>query len=232
MDGTTKTRDIELYNQWKETGDKKALGKLIDQLNPLIYSEVKRQSGTLPVQALSAEAKKWAIKAIQTYDPTQGAAISTHTKNYLQKVRRMNYRYQNMVRLPENLQLQYHNYNSAVTNLTDRLNREPTDAELSQELGWSKAAVVKYKGGLYADLVESASMKPTEATQFNQDKIVYDYILSQLTPEERIILDNAKVKSVPEVAEMLGVNVNRYQYLKKQLTKKIEKIRSEASTLV
>lgn len=228
MDGSTKSKDLELYNHWKETGDKKALGQLINQLSPLIYSEVRRQSGTLPVQALSAESKKWAIKAIQTYDPSKGTALSTHVTGYLRKVRRMNYKFQNMVRLPENLQLKYNQYSTALNNLTDRLNREPTDVELAQELGWSKAATVKYRNSLYKDLTESGAQKPTEAFQFNQNKILYDYIISQLTPEERIILDNVKTVSSTELAKMIGVNVNGLNYRKEKLRKKIQQIQAEA----
>jgi DNA-directed RNA polymerase specialized sigma subunit len=222
-----KRRDQELYESWKETGDKKTLGELVNQLNPLIYSEVKRASGSLPTSALSAEAKKWTYKAIQTYDPTKGASISTHVVGYLPKIRRMNYKFQNMVRLPENLQLKYHDYNQAVTNLSDRLNRDPSDEEIAKELNWSKAATVKYKSGLYADLVESAAMKPTEYKQFDNNKILYDYIMSQLTTEEKLIFDNKGTMPASELASKLGVNINRLNYLSSKLIEKIKTLKQD-----
>lgn len=226
MTSDVKKKDQELYEAWKNTGDKKVLGQLMSQLNPLIYSEVKRASGSLPTTALSAEAKKWTIKAIQSYDPSKGASISTHVVGYLPKIRRMNYKFQNMVRLPENLQLKYHEFNQAVTGLSDRLNRDPSDEEIAKELNWSKAAVVKYKGGLYADLVESASMKPTEFVQFNNDKILYDHIMDQLTPEEKFIFDNNKTMPASELADKLGVNINRLNYLKSKLIDKIKGLKT------
>jgi DNA-directed RNA polymerase specialized sigma subunit len=222
-----KRRDQELYESWKETGDKKTLGELVNQLNPLIYSEVKRASGSLPTSALSAEAKKWTYKAIQTYDPTKGASISTHVVGYLPKIRRMNYKFQNMVRLPENLQLKYHDYNQAVTNLSDRLNRDPSDEEIAKELNWSKAATVKYKSGLYADLVESAAMKPTEYKQFDNNKILYDYIMSQLTTEEKLIFDNKGTMPASELASKVGVNINRLNYLSSKLIEKIKTLKQD-----
>jgi DNA-directed RNA polymerase specialized sigma subunit len=222
-----KRRDQELYESWKETGDKKTLGELVNQLNPLIYSEVKRASGSLPTSALSAEAKKWTVKAIQTYDPTKGASISTHVVGYLPKIRRMNYKFQNMVRLPENLQLKYHDYNQAVTNLSDRLNRDPSDEEIAKELNWSKAATVKYKGGLYADLVESAAMKPTEYKQFDNNKILYDYIMGQLTTEEKLIFDNKGTMPASELASKVGVNINRLNYLSSKLIEKIKTLKQD-----
>lgn len=222
-----RSKDQELFDQWKKTGSKQDLGKLVNQLSGVIFQEVNRQSGTLPSAALSAEAKKWAIKGIQSYDPSKGTQLSTHVTNYLQRVRRMNYKYQNAVRLPENMQMQYRAWNMANQELADQLNRDPTEEELAKHLGWSKPQVVKYKNSLYSDLVESASDKPAEYTQYNENAELMDYLLSQLTHDEKFILDNVKEMPAPQIAAKLGVNINRYNYLKKQLQKKIEKIKAE-----
>jgi len=222
-----RSKDQELFDQWKKTGSKQDLGKLVNQLSGVIFQEVNRQSGTLPSAALSAEAKKWAIKGIQTYDPSKGTQLSTHVTNYLQRVRRMNYKYQNAVRLPENMQMQYRAWNMANQELADQLNRDPTEEELAKHLGWSKPQVVKYKNSLYSDLVESASDKPAEYTQYNENAELMEYLLSQLTHDEKFILDNVKEMPAPQIAAKLGVNINRYNYLKKQLQKKIEKIKAE-----
>src|ERR1022692_154472 len=183
-----RTADMDAYNHWKQTGDKTSLGLLVKQLHPVIYSQVERVSGTLPKAALSAEAKKWTVKAIESYDPTKGAALATHVLNYLPKIRRLNYKFQNSARLPENLQLQYTNFQTGVSHLQETLNREPTDEEIAKQLGWSKPLVTRFKASLYDDLVESASQRPNEVTQFNDNKFLLDHILSQLTPEEKFIL--------------------------------------------
>lgn len=222
-----RSKDQELFDQWKKTGSKAHLGALVNQLSGVIYQEVNRQSGSLPSSALSAEAKKWAIKGIQTYDPSKGTQLSTHVTNYLQRVRRLNYKYQNAVRLPENMQLLYRQWNASNQELSDQLNRDPTEDELAKSLGWSKAQVVKYKNSLYSDLVESASDKPAEFSRYNESAELMTYLLSQLTHEEKFILDNVKEMPAPQIAEKLGVNINRYNYLKKQLQKKIEKIKNE-----
>ena len=222
-----RSKDQELFDQWKKTGSKQHLGALVNQLSGVIYQEVNRQAGTLPNSALSGEAKRWAIKAIQSYDPSKGTQLSTHVTNYLQRVRRMNYKYQNAVRLPENMQMQYRQWNSTHQELTDQLNREPTDEELAKSLGWSKPQVIKYRNSLYSDLIESASDRPTEFTQYNEGAELMAYLISQLTHEEKFILDNVKTMPAPKIAEKLGVNINRYNYIKKQLQKKIEKIKED-----
>lgn len=222
-----KKKDIELYEQWKANGDKQALGQLIKQLHPVIYSEVRRTSGTLPESALSAEAKKWTIKALQTYDPSKGVALSTHVMNYLPKVRRLNYKFQNAARLPENMQLQYTEFRNAVSHLETTLNREPTDEEIAKQLGWSKPLVLRFKGSLYEDLIESGSQRPHEVAQFNENKFLMDHLLSKLDDTEKLILFNSKAMSSQELADKLGVSISRLNYLKLKLRDKISGIKSE-----
>lgn len=226
--GNLKNKDQEAYEKWKASGSKKDLGILMNQLGPIIYSEVSRASGSLPTAALSAEAKKWAFKAIQTYDSSKGTAISTHVMNYLPKIRRMNYKFQNAVRLPENMQLKFHEFNHAQAMLTDELNRDPTDEELAKKLGWSKPQTVKFKNSLYSDLIESNSERASEFTQFNTQAILMEHVMSQLDYKEKFILDNTKLMSSTELASKLGVNLNRLNYLKAKLIEKIRTIQLES----
>lgn len=220
-------KDQEFFDSWKRTGSKKDLGALINSLNPIIYSEVKRVSGSLPPAALAAEAKNWTVKAIQSYDPSKGTTLSTHVMNYLPKVRRMNYKFQNAVRLPENMQLQFHDFNQGLTRLTDQLNREPTDDELAKHIGWSKAHTIKFKNSLYADLIESGTERPNEFTTFNENAILMEHLMSQLSSEEKYILENSKGMSSTELAKKLDININRLNYLKSKLVDKIKSIKTD-----
>ena len=222
-----RTKDIDAYNHWKATGDKTSLGLLVRQLYPVIYSQVDRVSGTLPKAALSAEAKKWTVKAIESYDPSRGASLSTHVMNYLPKVRRLNYKFQNSARLPENLHLQYTNFQNAVSHLQESLNREPTDEEISKHLGWSKPLVIKFKGSLYEDLVESGTQRPVETIQFNSNSMLMDHLMTQLDETEKYILASNKVVPASEMCAKLGVNISRLNYLKAKLITKIEGIKRD-----
>lgn len=222
-----KERDLELYHAWKNTGDKAALGALIKQLSPVVYSEVRRVSGTLPESALSAEAKKWTVHALQNFDPSKGVAVSTHVTNYLPKVRRLNYKYQNSARLPENLQLQFTEFKNAQSHLENTLNREPTDAELAAHLGWGKAVTVRLKNSLYEDLVESVVQRPSEITQFNENKLLMDHLMSKLDEQEKFLLLNSKEMPAQDLAKKLGVNISRLNYLKSKLKDKIQAIKTE-----
>jgi DNA-directed RNA polymerase specialized sigma subunit len=222
-----KTKDMEVFNTWKQTGSKEALGLLMKQLQPMVYSQVERVSGTLPKAALSAEAKKWTINAIQSYDPTRGTALASHVMNYLPKIRRLNYKYQNSARLPENLQLQYTTFQTAVSQLQETLGRDPTDEETAKELGWGKPLVTRFKASLYDDLVESASPRMAEVSQFNDNKFLLDHIMANLNPQEKFILGEANDLSAKEAAAKLGVNISRLNYLKSKLRDKILGMKQE-----
>jgi DNA-directed RNA polymerase specialized sigma subunit len=203
------------------------LGQLVKQLHPVIYSQVERVSGTLPKSALSAEAKKWTVKALESYDPTRGVAVSTHVMNYLPKIRRLNYKFQNSARLPENLQLEYTNFTTGVSHLEETLGREPNDEEIAEHLGWSKPLVTKFKGSLYSDLVESASQRPSEVTQFNSNRFLMDHIMSQLDAQEKFILLESNDMPAQQAANKLGVSLSRWNYLKSKLKDKLLAIKTE-----
>jgi len=220
-------RDQELYQKWKDTGSKRDLGNLVNQLSPILHKEVHRVSGSLPTAGLMAEAKVWAAKAIQTYDPSKGTLLSTHVTNYLPKIRRSNYKYQNAARMPENKTLQFQNYTNVVNDLTEELNREPTDDEVAKKIGWTKNQTFKYRNSIFSDLIESSSARPAEYTQFNESALLMEYLLEQLTEEEKFILEKSKTMSSTQMANKLGVNINRYNYLKSKLVDKIKKIQRE-----
>lgn len=222
-----KAKDLELYNKWKQTGHKKDLSNLVNHLSPILYKEVGRASGTLPVTALNAEAKNWAIKAIHTYNPSLGFALSTHVTNYVQRVRRMNYKYQHVARLTEDMKRDYPDYKLAITHLEDELNREPTEDEIAHKLGWSKAKVVRFRERVFSDDIEDTEQHPAEVDQYSDQPLLMRQIIDRLTPEEKFIFMNKGTMSTTKLAEKLGVNTNRFNYLHKKLVDKIKDLKDE-----
>lgn len=222
-----KSKDLLLYNNWNANKSKKNLTTLVDHLSPLIYKEVSRAAGTLPIAALNAEGKNWTIKAIHSYDPSRGFALSTHVTNYLQRVRRMNYKYQHVAKLPENMKMEFPLYNNAIAQLTESLNRDPTEDEIASYLGWTKGKVVKFKERIYSDLIDSGEDNTEEIDKFSDENLLMHHIISQLNPEEKIILNHKGKISSTELAEKLGVNNNRLNYLQNKLITKIKNLKLE-----
>jgi DNA-directed RNA polymerase specialized sigma subunit len=230
-----KTNDLEFFNRWKTTGSKEDLGKLVSQFEPLMFKQVKRQAGSIPQSALSSEAKKQTIIAMERYDPSTGAALSTLLFNRLNKLKRLNSKYQNAVRLPENQHYTFTEFNNSVERLKESLNREPNEMELASDLGWAKKEVKRMKDRLYSDLYESGTDVATPFTKFDNTKILKGLVEENLDPQEKIIWDNVqlskeKQKSVPELAQAMGININRYQYVKGKMVTKIRRLQNDLGT--
>lgn len=222
-----KSKDFTLYNKWKDSQSKEDMSKLVQHLQPLIYKEVSRASGTLPVAALNAEGKVWAVKAIKSYDPSKGFALSTHVTNYLQRVRRMNAKYQLIARLPEDMKYDYPKYNLAIATLSDELNRDPTDDEIAAHLGWSKGLVIRFKKRIYAERLEDGDLHPQEVTAFDDNSLKMRELFKHLTPDEKFLLENKGKMSATQLANKLGVNNNRLNYLQNKLVNKIKGLKVE-----
>jgi RNA polymerase primary sigma factor len=222
-----KSKDAQLYNNWAQTKSKEDMTKLVNHLSPLIYKEVSRAAGTLPIAALNAEGKNWTIQAIKTFKPEKGFALSTHVSNYLQRVRRLNVKYQHAARLPENMKWDWNKYNNSLQQLTDEHNREPTEEEMAAHLGWSKGMVIRFKKRTYSDLLEGGQEHASELSQYSDDSLLMNNLISRLSEEEKTILYNKGKMNATQLAAKLGVNNNRLNYLQNKLVDKITAIKTE-----
>lgn len=157
----TKQRELELWERYRY-GDKEALGPLIISLDPLIQNQVDKFSKTpLPRNSIEAEARRLAVKALEDYDPNK-AGLSTHVTNHMKHLQRFVSEYQNVGRIPENRSLAISKYLNLKTGLTEKLNREPTILELSDELAWSVSEVSRMEQELRNDLTMSPSASDEE----------------------------------------------------------------------
>jgi DNA-directed RNA polymerase sigma subunit (sigma70/sigma32) len=151
QDKTTKQHELELWQQYR-AGDKKALGKLVVSLNPLIQYQVERYArAPLPRTALEAEARRLAVRSFQDYNPDK-AGLSTHVMNHMKHLQRYVANYQNVGRIPENRAITISRFSNIKSYLEESLNRPPTVIELADELQWSPAEVSRMERELRNDL--------------------------------------------------------------------------------
>jgi DNA-directed RNA polymerase specialized sigma subunit len=226
------SNDQELYRTWKTNPSKENMSKLVQALMPIINREVTRQSGSVATSVLRGTGMEWAIKAIKSYDDSKGVKLSTHVANYVQKIRRVNYTFQNAARLPENLQMEYGNFKVAKDDLSNELGRDPTEVELASRLGWKKHTVANLQKRLYQDVVESGSTQSTAVTGFNPNGVLLEMVRNSLDPQEVMVFDNQiKEKkdqlSNTDLAKKLGVNQNRLQYIRRKVVDKARALQVE-----
>jgi DNA-directed RNA polymerase specialized sigma subunit len=227
-------QDLALWRAWKKSPTDANLSALLQQVGPLIQREVNRWAGSLARPVLEAEAKRLAVKAFETYDPTRGAALGTHVANMLLKLSRLSYSNQNVARLPENKLLQFHGYNLAHAQLSDELGRPPTTDELADHLAWSIPQLERFRRAIsHQELLESGGAAPDGNSgglfeTDSQDHTV-DFVHHDLAPMQKLIFEHltgyggAEVLSNQEIMKKLGLTQGRYSYLKGQMVTAVER---------
>lgn len=232
-----KENDIRLWETYTQTKDPFDRKKVMDVMAPLIHSRVQKWKGPIPEDILHAKAYQLAAKALDTYDPSRGAALSTHIVNSLGPLSRTVYTYQNTARLPENITLQIHSYQVAKDHLSNDLGREPTTAELHESLGWSVPELNRMESYLRRDLTESVGSVQGSFYSSHEDKELdaVSAIYFDLLPEEKQLFEmltgfHGKPKLTTEqMLHTLGITQAQLSYKKTLLTKKIAAMTSRIS---
>ena len=226
-----KTTDIELWRQWKKTGNTTDLQALLNQMHPILMREVLKWAPSMSKSYLEGEAKRLAVEAFKTYDPNQGTALSTYVASRLPKLSRSVYSTQNAGRLSETKNLLYHSYNTATNDLRDRHGREPTNEELADHLGWSVKKLDSYqRQSQRKEFVESED-HPEGAEA--EDHLV-DFIYHDLTPLQQSIFEHTTgYQGKPKltgsaIMKKLNITQGQLSYQKTLMVRAVEKAKGGA----
>jgi len=215
--------EMEHYENYKRTGSIRDRTRTVMALKPVLFKKHQQLAGSLPDSALSAEITKHAINGIDSYDPTKGAKLSTHVFNHIAQASRLNYTYQNVVRMSEDKQQgKFKHYKKALDDLNSELNQEPTDEQIAERLGWRVKEVVDLKSGLFSDIFESRQEVAAESSQFSDDKTRMNFLMENLNPEEtKFFRDKTSGMNQTDMAARHGMDVNKLNYTGRKLTDKV-----------
>lgn len=224
-----KNRDLELWKRWKRTRSQRDLEALLKQMRGVIMKNARKWSGALPIEVLEIEANKIAVQAFDTYNPNAGTALSTHLTNYLQKLSRKTYKYQNPARLPEHRQIKFYMYQNMVQNFVDEHGRDPSIDEIADALGWNRKEVARIVKETRATYVESVG-KPAE---FSWDEGIadedIDFFYHDLSPEDKVLFEHTTgyggkpVLSPNKLAKKMGIPLSTLYYKRNNLATRIRK---------
>lgn len=219
---TAAERDLELWRRWKKRPTDVHATALLQQVNPLVQKEVNRWSGTLARPVIELEAKRLAMEAMGTYQPTRGAAVGTHVMNRLRKLSRLPYTHQNAARMPEYQTLKFHTHNLAKTALEDKLGRSPTIDELSKELSWPKPYLANFQKSLRQEFIESGVPAPMFDIDSGEAGTV-DFVYNDLSPTQKELFQystgygGAKVLTNPQIMRKMRMTQGQLSYQKRRL---------------
>lgn len=231
MDPAVKSKDLELWKQWKKTQSSLDLQKLLDQMSPIVNREVNKWAPSMSRSLLEAEGKRLAVEAFKQYDPNRGVALSTFVASRLPKLSRLVYGTQNAARVSETKALGYNAYYVAHTELKDKHGREPSVVELSDHLAWSPKKVEQFqRQALRKEFVESEEHPDMGE---DADDYLVDFIYHDLTPLQQKIFEytsgyrGSPLLSGKEIMTKLGITQGQLSYQKNLLVQHIEKARGK-----
>jgi len=228
-------RDQRMFKEWKNAvGYKKeqALEALMQSLMGPIMTAVNMYTSGSPVARpiLETQGKIYAVEALQEYDPSRSTNLSTYVLTAVKnKLYRYNGMHQNVARIPEAKIQQIAPYRAAVSDLTQKMGRDPSSAEIADHLGVPLKHVTKLEKMMRRDLLQSGPGGFDELSQFEHDENYERAMLAyySLTPDEQQVFDyslgaHGKQKlSNNEIASKLKMSAGRVSQLRTSIADKL-----------
>src|SRR6516162_4654201 len=234
----TRQEQIELAARIKK-GDQKARAWMIKANLRLVVKIARDYSNLgLPLLDLISEGNIGLMKAVERFDPAKGGRLSTYGAWWIkQSIKRAMANQSKTIRLPVHLIDKIYKLNRAAHKMSEELGREPTDEELSEEIGISRTKLSQLKTVSIRPASLDAPISDDDSTEFGEivgdedartpfelfrDKNMRDELselLQVLDDREREIifkrfgLDGGKPKTLEELGKKFGVTRERIRQL-------------------
>jgi DNA-directed RNA polymerase specialized sigma subunit len=131
------------WKSWKSAPSPKSATSLLDAADPVIEQAARTHVGDVN-PLVKAKARRMALSAFQTYDPSKGK-LRNHIFSNLQGLKRYNAQTTTPVKVPERLMLDRRTLATAQNELDDKLGREPTIDELADHTGMSGRRIARVR---------------------------------------------------------------------------------------
>jgi RNA polymerase primary sigma factor len=234
----TPEQEVELARKIKR-GDAKARERMINSNLRLVVTIAHDYANLgLPLLDLISEGNIGLTKAVERFDPTKGAKLSTYAAWWIkQAIKRALANQSKTIRIPVHLGDKIAKVRRVSLQMSDELGREPTDDELAEELGIASEKLAQLKSVGIRPASLDAPTGDEDSTEFGEsvgdeearspfellrDKNLLgemDGLLDVLDQRERKIilqrfgLDGGKPKTLEDVGKDFGVTRERIRQL-------------------
>jgi RNA polymerase primary sigma factor len=252
----TPQQEVELAKKIKK-GDTAARERMINANLRLVVTIARDYANLgLPLLDLISEGNIGLTKAVERFDPTKGAKLSTYAMWWIkQSIKRALANQSKTIRLPVHLADKLAKMRRLSLQMSDELGREPTDEELGEEIGIASEKVERLKSvgirpaSLDAPIAENDSTEFAEVigddeaqTPFEllRDKNLLgevDGLLEVLDPREKKIisqrfgLDGGEPKTLEDVSKDFGITRERIRQLQNLALTKLRRALSKKEGL-
>jgi RNA polymerase primary sigma factor len=249
-DGPLLTREEEReLARRKDAGDEEAKRKLIESNLRLVMSITRHYTRAgVPLLDLIQEGNLGLIRAVEKFDYRLGFKLSTYATWWIrQSITRALADQGRTIRLPVHVAEQVRRLMRARRVLAQKLNRDPTIAELSKESGFPEKRVEQLLDlvedpvsletpvgdgeSLYGDLIEDTkSDRPEESTAIHLRHKELAQALAHLNPRMREVLElrfglsGRDPKTLEEVGERMGVTRERVRQLESRALRELRMV--------
>jgi len=234
----TPEQELELARSVKK-GDAEARERMIiSNLRLVITIALEYAHFGLPLADLVSEGNIGLTKAVDRFDPTKGAKLSSYAVWWIkQSIKRALANQGKLIRLPVHLIDKIAKVRRVALQMSDRLGREPTDDELAEEIGIAAGKIARLRTVGIRPASLNAPTGDDDSTEFGdsvsdekaptpfelfRDKDLLngvDGLLDVLDKRERKLisrrfgLDGETPKTLEEVGKDLGVTRERIRQL-------------------
>ena len=234
----TLQQEIELASKIKK-GDAQARERMINSNLRLVVTIAHDYANLgLPLLDLISEGNIGLTKAVERFDPTKGAKLSTYAMWWIkQSIKRALANQSKTIRLPVHLVDKVAKVRRVSLQMSDELGREPTDDELGEEIGIPSDKVARLKSVGIRPASLDAPIGDDDSTKFGEmigdedaqtpfellrDKNLrgeVDGLIEVLDAREKKIisqrfgLDGGQPKTLEDVSKDFGVTRERIRQL-------------------
>jgi len=203
------------WDAWQKDQTPVGNAAFLKAINPIVEKGVRYYAGNDPLA--SSQGKLLALEAAKKYDPSK-ARLQSHILSHMQGLKRIDRDLHAVVSVPERILHDSAKLREFTQELTDRFGREPTDDEIMDNYGISRARLAKirsYQPGMSTGQAEAinpeeggiASKLPGDTTS---EDLWLDIVYQDLGTTDKKILEytlglNGQPKlSNQEIAAKLG----------------------------
>ena len=187
-----KQNELDIFNRWKKTQNKEDFQQLYGSMKNMIYDAAKKASynSNLPESAHRVYAAQAFLDSLRTYDPKGGSALQSHVYGSVHnKVKRLNYEYQNMGKMSEQRAVVVGRFQNEYESLKSQLGREPSAAEMADHMSLPLKQITVLQKELRKDLSMGEGTDEVAYAEGTEEEEFLAYLYYELTPEEKVVYE-------------------------------------------
>jgi len=226
------------YDAWQLDPSKTNTATILKTIDPVLNSAVRSYAGpSSRSPTIKSHARRLAIDALGSYDP-QKSTLRTHMMSRLQRLRRIAAKQRQVISMPEQVALDQMQMSRASQELEDKLQRTPSDEELTNYTGLSQKRIQYIRTGVRPTAMGSITrmgddgrggFDPSVKQLGDQEDPWTETVYSDLDSSNQLIMERVlgmhghQQQRPGEVAKLLSISPAAVSHRMAQIQQKLDR---------